>query len=429
MANARKLAAAALLRVEEDGGYSNIVLNSVLNGCDISREDRALASAIFYGVLDRKLTIDWLLSKHIKTPLKKVAPYTLAVLRCAVYQTAFMEKIPESAAVNEAVKLIKSSGERRNAAFANAVLRNIIRTGTNLPEGNDIKSLSVRYSCPEWIIKSFVNDYGRENALKLLQESLKTPPVTVRVNTVKTTPDLLIKKLAESKIKAVNAETENALILNVTGDISACKPYKQGLFHIQDKASQTAAAVLSPKSGDRVLDMCAAPGGKSFTLAEIMENKGEITACDLYEQRVGLIKKGSERLCLDIIKPVCADASVFNPEFGQFDCILCDVPCSGLGVLRRKPDIKYRKPEDLNKLADLQKKILKNALSYLKKGGRLLYSTCTLRREENEKLVNSVIIEYNDVHKAYEHTYMPHIDKTDGFYCALLIKGDNTASE
>ncbi len=427
MADARKLAAAALLRVEADGGYSNIVLNSALNSSEISHADRALASALFYGVLDRRITIDWLLSKHIKTPLKKVAPYTLTVLRCAVYQIAFMEKIPESAAVNEAVKLIKASGERRNAAFVNAVLRNIIRTGTDLPYGNDVRTLSVRYSCPEWIVKSFINDYGSENAVELLSQSLKTPPVTVRVNTVRTTPERLIKILEENNVKAAGTETENALTISITGDITALPPYKEGLFHIQDTASQTAAAVLAPKSGDRVLDMCAAPGGKSFTLAEIMENKGEITACDLYEQRVGLIKKGAERLGLDIIKPVCADASVFNPEFGQFDCILCDVPCSGLGVLRRKPDIKYRKPEDLSALAELQKKILKNALLYLKKGGRLLYSTCTLRREENEKLVNSVIMEYNDVHKAYEHTYMPHIDKTDGFYCALLIKEDNTA--
>ena len=168
--------------------------------------------------------------------------------------------------------------------------------------------------------------------------------------------------------------------------------------------------------------MCAAPGGKSFTMALLMENAGEIISCDLYEQRVGLIKSGAERLGIDIIKPMTADACVYNEDFGVFDCILCDVPCSGLGVLRRKPDIKYKPESDFTELQKLQYRILENAARYLKKGGRILYSTCTLRREENEKLVNSFIMEYNGFHKMYEHTYFPHIDKTDGFYCALLTK-------
>lgn len=429
MANARKLAAMALTRVEADGSYSNIVLDGILKKSDASGEDKALASAVFYGVLDRKITIDWLLKKHIKTPLKKVAPYTLSVLRSAVYQIAFMEKIPDSAAVNEAVKLVKSSKESRNTGFVNAVLRNVLRNGTELPDGNDVKSLSVRYSCPEWIISSFTADYGTENTVSLLKESLSVPPVTVRVNTVKTNTESLICELEKVGVSVKKTDTENALQFVKGTDISSLTAYKQGLFHVQDLASQTAAAVLSPKKGSRVLDMCAAPGGKSFTMAEIMENSGEIIACDLYEQRTELIKKGAVRLGLDSIKTQCLDASVFDEKLGKFDYILCDVPCSGLGVLRRKPDIKYRKPEDLNELCKLQKKILKNALFYLKSGGKLLYSTCTLRAEENEKLVNSVIMEYNGLSKAYEHTYMPHIDKTDGFYCALLVKEETAAIE
>ena len=410
------------MKVENDSAYSNIALNAVLRESRLENADRAFASAVFYGVLDRRITIDFVLSKFIKTPLKRVAFFTLEVLRSAVYQIMFMDKVPDSAAVNEAVKLIKSSKESRNAGFANAVLRNILRNEITLPDGNDPYSLSVRYSCPEWIINSFITDYGAETAEEILKESLKPAPVIIRVNTLKTDTKTLKTELEKRGIPAQTAETENALILKKGIDAADFDLYKSGFFYAEDVSSQTAVSVLNPKKGERVLDMCAAPGGKSFTMALLMENAGEIISCDLYEQRVGLIKSGAERLGIDIIKPMTADACVYNEDFGVFDCILCDVPCSGLGVLRRKPDIKYKPESDFTELQKLQYRILENAARYLKKGGRILYSTCTLRREENEKLVNSFIMEYNGFHKMYEHTYFPHIDKTDGFYCALLTK-------
>lgn len=422
MANARKLAARALLKVENDLAFSNIVLNEVLSNSDASDSDRALASAIFYGVLDRKITVDYYLSRLIKTPIQKTAPFTLAVLRSAVYQIKFMDKIPQSAAVNEAVKLIKASKESRNAGFVNAVLRNLIRTEIKLPADNSINSLSVRYSCPEWIIELFVSDYGEETAEKLLKESLKTPPLVIRVNTLITDKESLRLEFLKLGVPAEDGKAENSLILKKGIEIANCDLYKKGLFHAQDLASQTAVAALNPKKGERVLDICAAPGGKSFTMAELMENSGEIVACDLYAQRTGLIEKGAKRLGIDIITPKTADATVFDSSLGEFDCILCDVPCSGLGVLRRKPEIKYKPCEDFTALEEIQLKILENALKYLKKGGKLLYSTCTLRKNENEKLVNCALMEYNGLHKMYEHTFMPHIDKTDGFYCALIIK-------
>lgn len=410
------------MKVENDSAYSNIALNAVLRESRLENADRAFASAVFYGVLDRKITIDFILSKFIKTPIKRVAPFTLEVLRSAVYQIMFMDKVPDSAAVNEAVKLIKSSKESRNAGFANAVLRNILRNEITLPDGNDPHSLSVRYSCPERIINSFINDYGVDTAEELLKESLKPAPVVIRVNTLKTDTKTLKAELEKRGIPAQTAETENALILKKGIDAADFDLYKSGFFYAEDVSSQTAVSVLNPKKGERVLDMCAAPGGKSFTMALLMENAGEIISCDLYEQRVGLIKSGAERLGIDIIRPMTADACVYSEDFGVFDCILCDVPCSGLGVLRRKPDIKYKPESDFTELQKLQYRILENAARYLKKGGRILYSTCTLRREENEKLVNSFIMEYNGFHKMYEHTYFPHIDKTDGFYCALLTK-------
>ena len=422
MANARKLAARALIKVENDLAFSNIVLNEILSNSDASDSDRALASAIFYGVLDRKITVDYYLSRLIKTPIQKTAPFTLAVLRSAVYQIKFMDKIPQSAAVNEAVKLIKGSKESRNAGFVNAVLRNLIRTDIELPNDNSVKSLSVRYSCPEWIIKLFVSDYGEETAEKLLIESLNAPPLVIRVNTLKTDRESLKLELKKLGIPCEDGKTENSLIIKRGIEIANCDLYKKGYFHAQDSASQTAVAVLNPKNGERVLDICAAPGGKSFTMAELMENSGEIIACDLYSQRTGLIEKGATRLGINIITAKTADATVFDSTLGEFDCILCDVPCSGLGVLRRKPEIKYKPQEDFTALEEIQLKILKNAFKYLKKGGKLLYSTCTLRQNENEKLVNCALMEYNGLHKMYEHTFMPHIDKTDGFYCALIVK-------
>ena len=408
--------------MENDAAYSNIALNAVLRESGLDGSDRAFASAIFYGVLDRRITIDFVLSKFIKTPIKKVAPFTLEVLRSAVYQIIFMDKVPDSAAVNEAVRLIKSSRESRNAGFANAVLRNILRKEITLPKGNDVHSLSVRYSCPEWIINSFITDYGADTAEELLEESLKPAPVVIRVNTLTTDTETLKAELEKRGVPTETAGTENALILKKGIDAAEFDLYKKGFFYAEDLSSQTAVSVLNPKKGERVLDMCAAPGGKSFTMALLMENAGEIISCDLYDKRVGLIKGGADRLGLDIIKPMTADACVYNRELGEFDCILCDVPCSGLGVLRRKPDIKYKPENDFTELQELQYKILENAARYLKNGGRILYSTCTLRQEENEKLVNSFIMEYNGFRKMYEHTYLPHIDKTDGFYCALIVK-------
>ncbi len=420
MANPRLLAANTLLKIERDSAYSNITIAAVLKENDLNSADKGLFSALVYGVLDRKITLDFVLKRFIKTPLKKVAPFTLAILRSALYQIMFMDKIPESAAVNEAVKLIKRSKEGRNAGFVNGVLRSALREENIMPKGDTPEALSIIYSCPLWIVESFLEDYGLETAKELLKESLLPPPFTIRVNTVKTTAENLQKELEAEGVSVKKTESENTVILENGIDIAGNPLYKKGCFFAQDLACALSVEGLAPKKGERVLDMCAAPGGKSFTMAALMENEGEIISCDLYPQRVELIKKSAENLGLDIIKPTVQDACVFNHNLGEFDCVLCDVPCSGLGVLRRKPDIKYKPQEDFRSLEVIQRKILLNGLRYLKKGGRLLYSTCTLRRDENENLVISAVKEYNGLRKEYEHSFMPHIDKTDGFYCALL---------
>lgn len=418
MAGARKVAVLALGKIFTDGAYSNIAVNSHLKQADLTPADKAFATALIYGVLDRKITLDYVIKSFVKTPLKKLSPFTLNNLRVALYQIMFMDKIPESAAVNEAVKLVKKSKESRNAGFVNAVLRNILRAESLLPAGDSISDLSVIYSCPESIIESFISDYGKETAVIILAQSLKPAPLTIRVNTIKTD----IKTFIEEMPDAVAVKPEGAVVLNKGIDINNNPLYKKGHFYVQDTASQTAVSVLAPKPNDRVLDMCAAPGGKSFAMALLMENKGEIISCDIYDHKCELIKNSANRMGLDIIKPTVQDATVFNADFGEFDCVLCDVPCSGLGIIRRKPDIKYKDFSEFDSLIPIQTAILNNAKNYVKKDGRLLYSTCTLRKAENEDIINKFLAENSGFKLEYSHTFMPHIDGTDGFYCALLIK-------
>lgn len=421
MADARKIAAIALGEVLRGGAYSNITLNKVFAENEVSGADRALASALFYGVLDRQITLDFVLSKFLSKPINRISPYTVQVLRMSLYQIMYMERIPDSAAVNEAVKLIKSSKERHNAAFVNAVLRSILREGVKLPDGNDKTALSVRYSCPEAIVGSFIKDHGIENTVKMLEAMLETPPMTLQPNPTRTTAQKLAQKLVSEGCCAVVNEDES---ITVSGgmDVKNSECYKDGLFHIQDNASKRAVGTLSPKRGERLLDICAAPGGKSFTAAGLMMGEGEILAFDLYEKRVNLIAEGAARLGFENICAAVADATVFDENRGKFDAVICDVPCSGLGVIRRKPEIKYKNPDEWKALPALQLKILENAAAYTADNGRILYSTCTVRNAENGKVTNAFLDKNREFELKYEHTFLPHIDGTDGFYCALLVK-------
>ena len=422
MPDPRETAAKALLKIERDKAYSNITVAGILREGEFDERDKALVSALVYGVLDRKITLDYVLCQFVKNGVQKIKSYTLTVLRLALYQIMFMDKIPPSAAVNEAVNLIKKSKERYNSGFVNAVLRSVLRSEIKLPEGSDTKSVSIRYSCPQWIVESFIRDYGVDNTVALLEKSLQSAPVTLRVNTIKTDSESLKVNLKAKNIEVTDGGKDNSLIVNGGFRIESDSAYINGEYYIQDTASQNAAEILNPKPNERVLDMCAAPGGKSFTMACLMENKGEIISCDLYPHKIKLIEDSAKRLGINIIKAKVCDASVYDETLGEFDCILCDVPCSGLGVLRRKPEIKYKENHDFASLQKIQYEILSNASKYLKKSGRILYSTCTLRKEENEEQVLKFLKEHRGFTKEYEHTFMPHIDGTDGFYCALLTK-------
>ena len=419
MVNARKVAVNILQKIELQSAYSNLTLNSYFKDMEISSQDKAFVTALVYGVLDRKITLDYVLKRFIKTPLKKVQPFTLEVLRVTLYQIMFMDKIPDSAAVNEAVKLIKRSKESRNSGFVNAVLRNVLREENLMPQGDSIHDLSVIYSCPQEIIESLVKDYGKEDAIEILKHTLKPAKLTVRVNLIKTDMESFRQNIG---VDTTEIEPTGALVLNKGIDISNNSLYADGQFFVQDTASQKVVSVFNPKPNERVLDMCAAPGGKSFSMAILMQNCGEIVSCDLYEHKCQLIKNSAERLGLSIIKPMVLDAMVYNESLGEFDRILCDVPCSGLGIIGRKPEIKYKNFEDFDNLPDIQFKILSNAKNYLKNGGQIMYSTCTLRKAENDEIISRFLDENKDFSLSYSHTFMPHKDNTDGFYCALLNK-------
>lgn len=419
--NPRQLAVKALIKVTSEGAYSNLVLNSLLKENKLTPEDKALATAIFYGTLDRLVTIDFYLKKLIKTPLKKLKPYTLAVLRTAVYQIKYMSKIPDSAAVNEAVKMLKTSKEGFNASFVNGVLRNLIRTEIELPTGNSIYDISVGYSCPQWIVSILLRDYGTDFTRAFLENALLSPPIFIRVNTLKTSAEKLLTGFAEKKISAEKI-SDTALLIKPDGSVEELEEYKNGLFFVQDLSCQKAIELLDIKENSTVLDLCAAPGGKSFNAA-IRAKEGRVVSCDLYEQRAGLIEKGAERLGLKNLNAKANDATLYDEGLGLFDRIICDVPCSGLGVIRRKPDIKYKPQDSFEELIKIQRDILLCADNYLSVGGKLLYSTCTLNRQENRENVDAFLKANPNYTLLTEETFSPDKDNTDGFYAAVLQKG------
>lgn len=434
MADARKTALHALLRVSVGDGFSNIVLDEALQKADLSAADVAFASAVFYGVIERRLTLDAWIDRYAKKAPS--APLVREVLRLGAYQIAFMDRVPDSAAVNESVGLVKDTQEFRAAGFVNAVLRQIVRDQRILLDfrGDSEQALSVRYSAPVWLIRNLIADYGRENAVGFLADSLSVPPIYIRVNTLKISAEELKSRLTAQGISAADTPLATALRLDRPGSFEKNPLFLDGLFFAEDLASQLCVEVLAPKAGETVLDLCAAPGGKSFAAALKMQGRGRVVSCDLYESRCRLIEDGRRRLGLDMIEPMVNDAAKTVPE-GSFDRVLCDVPCSGFGIIRRKPDIKYKNPDDLKELPPLALSILENGASAVRAGGRLVYSTCTLRKSENQKVVGRFLSAHPEFtlepivlpgfHSVTDDgclTLMPQFGGTDGFFVASMIK-------
>ncbi|MDR1002371.1 MAG: 16S rRNA (cytosine(967)-C(5))-methyltransferase RsmB [Oscillospiraceae bacterium] len=440
--NEREIAFNALLRVERDGAYSNLVLSSLLKEVEDER-GRAFISALVYGVLENEQLLDYAIDRYSKQRADRLEREVRLILRMGFYQLLFMSGVPESAAVNESVKLSKSIELERAAGYINGVLRAFIRAEKKLPLPDKrmypLLHLSAKHSCPMWILKLWRDSYGLE-LCRLSAEALAgKPPLFVRVNTTKITAEELAARLGESGITAKPTNIPDSLKLDLSGAAEQLPEYHEGLFHVQDISSQLCCILLGVSKGDRVLDVCAAPGGKSFTLAEMMSNSGELVSCDLHAHRVRLIEAGAGRLELSSIRPMARDALARDADkVGEFDRILCDVPCSGLGVIRRKPDIKSKPESDIKSLVPLQAAILKSSARLLKSGGVLIYSTCTLNPAENIKIVDKFLrsntdFEPYDIEDTYRFerrtdeprhtlTLFPQKGGSDGFFIARMRK-------
>ena len=428
--NARQLSFEILLRIEKDNAYSNLTIDSILSKSALDTRDKAFVSALVYGVIERKITLDYQIERYLSQPLKKLKAPVLVILRMGAYQIFYMDKVPDSAAVNESVKLTKNNKCVYASSHVNAVLRKCSANSLVLPNKEDDDYLSIAYSCPKWLIHKWTSEYGKEDTLAFLSAGNKKAETIIRVNTLKTDSETLIQLLANEGIEAKKGYVQDSLIICLSSnEISLLKAYKLGLFHVQDTASQLCARALKAKKDDTVFDLCSAPGGKTFTVAELMENSGKILAFDLYEHRVKLISDGAKRLGIEIIEAKTADAATFNENYGLADKVLCDVPCSGLGIIRRKPEIKYKDESSFDGLFEIQLSILKNGARYVKPGGRLVYSTCTLNKKENEEVCEKFLSErkdfksvlpLEDVSDENYLTLMPHKNNSDGFFIAAF---------
>ena len=418
----------ALVR-QEAGGYCNLVLQSVLGQhSEFGPRDKSFLSAVFYGTVERQFTIDYLLQKCLNRPLEKLDAVVRAILRAGLYQARWMNGVPVRAAVYESVLLTKGMRKASASGLVNAVLRKA--SALNLEQQiftSEPQRLSVLYSVSPQIAQLFWEKVPDCEAV--LRAGFLHPQMSIRVNTLKTTQCALEEYFQEKKIAVREAKTPGCLYVDYSGDFTSDAAFQKGWFHVQGEASQIACAALAPQPGQKVLDVCASPGGKSVTLAQYMQNRGELYASDAAPNRLSLIEKAFQRCGVECGQVIHADASVFHKELNHADAILCDVPCSGLGILSKKPDIRHKNLDGLSELIQLQKNILQTCASYLKPGGRMVYSTCTLNPDENEAVVKAFLRENFDFcvkkvpctkENAGMVTFYPCEEEPDGFFVALL---------
>ncbi len=422
---AREAALKTLYAVDKDGAYMNIALNDIIAHEKLSPLDAALCTEIVLGVERNRLFLDNIIANLSSIKLKKISVWILNILRMGVYSLRFLEKIPPSATINECVKLAKRYGHAKSSGFVNAVLRKSVDSGNFLPPEGTVEYLSVFYSYPEWIVRKWSKEY-KGDITSLLQAGNTPPPTYLRKNLLKGEFEI-----PEGIEKAPLGK--NSYIYKKGGAFHGSSLQREGYFSVQDVASQLAVEALDPKTGMRVLDLCAAPGGKSEYIAELMKNEGEVIACDLYPHKTELIDKSCERLGITIVKTRVNDAEKFNAEFENgFDRVLLDAPCSGLGIIRRKPDIKWTKgASDCSALAQTQYRMLRHAMRYVKRGGILVYSTCTISKMENEQTVKTFLRENKNFEALCDDNMpqgylqlLPDKYNTDGFFIARFIRRD-----
>ena len=447
--NPRDLALSVLNRKADSQGSSGGTLDEFLPaGADLTQRDRAFLNHLVQGVLRWRLRLDWIIKQNSHFPLRKIDLPILNLLRVALYQIFFMDRVPDSAAVNEAVSQAKRIGPRYVVSFVNGLLRNVCRNKEKLhmPDREKDPDLfrSVFYSYPLWLVKMWDRDRGAELTDRLLSAGNELPRITLRVNTLKTDRNTLLARLAEESVQCSPSaySPDGILAKDLRGKIDRLESFKDGLFQVQDEAAQVCTYLLDPRPGERVLDVCAGFGGKASHLAERMGDRGVIAALDISFRRLVNLRDNAARLSIRSIHPAVGDGSTDLTSLfkGEWDRVLVDAPCSGLGVISRHPDIKWnRKEEDLKRLSHLQGAILNQAFPLLRKGGTLLYVTCTLSREENEGVAKSLLRDHADARlvdlrrnapswcmdlideNGFFRTF-PHLHKMDGFFGALFEK-------
>ena len=414
----REAALKTLVAVEKDGAYLNIALRDILSASGMDDRDKALAATMAFGVTKNKLYIDNIIANLSSVKLKKLSVWIHSILRMGVYSIKFLDRVPVSATVNECVRLARRYGHASSAGFVNAVLRNAAKKGDFFPADTSFAEyISIKYSFPLWLTEKWLNEGYGEGFFAAMNSE---PPVTVRINTLKTAslPDTFEK----------SPLTEYSYTYKGGGSVENTEEFRKGYIAVQDGASQKAILAMKTEKDMSVLDLCSAPGGKTAFIAQLLENTGHIVSCDIHPHKLELIKANLERLGITNTTVILNDATSFREDFtDKFDRVLCDVPCSGLGVLRRKPDIKWTKTAgDGSELTDIQRQILDNASHYVKKGGILMYSTCTVSRTENEDNVQYFLENHCDFSLLPEYLeksgcrLLPDKDGTDGFFYAAF---------
>ena len=417
--SAREAAMLALLAVEKGGAYSTAAVKKTVKENALSAVDAALCQQLVFGVLQQRLYLDFLLGQFSSVKPKKMEDKILSIFRLSVYQLLFLDRIPAHAVVNEAVRLARRHGRNPKAsALVNAVLRRIDAERESLPQP---ESLSVRYSHPQELVDLWTQELGAEQTEALLAANNRIAPLCAQVNSLYTTlPEL---KLALEDAGVFVEEQDGCVTLTQTGNLERLQAFEEGLFYIQDAGARSIVTLGEVKPDMQVLDLCAAPGGKSFALAIDMENRGSVVACDLYPHKIALLEQGAKRLKLDCVQPCQWDATTPNENWTErFDVVLADVPCSGLGIIRKKPEIRYKALSDFVGLPELQGKILQQAARYVTCGGVLVYATCTLRRAENEQVVERFLSIHSDFELERTEYFYPWAGNWDGFFAAKLRK-------
>ena len=430
---AREAALRALVACEQQGAWSDGFLKKILRTAGLDSRDAALTTRLCFGVLQNRLLLDYYLGKLSTVKLEKMEPAVRNSLRLGAYQVLFLDRVPDHAAVSEAVDLArKGSKNPRSAGLVNGVLRSLVRQKDSLEPPEDP---AVRYSHPQWLADLFTRRLGREEAAALMAANNGEPPTCAQVNTTRATVEEVTDSLrAEGVEVQPHPWLPNCLLLSHTGSLEELTAFREGLFYIQDAAAKLAVLAADPREGMDVLDACAAPGGKSFAAAIAMGGEGKVVSCDIHPHKMDLIQAGAKRLGLDCITAEVLDGRECKEEFlDRFDLVLADVPCSGLGIIRKKPDIRYKDPKPLEGLPRVQKAILDNVCRYVRPGGVLLYATCTLLERENEDVVRAFLDKHKDftlerfqVPGDFEGaregmvTCWPHRHGTDGFFFAKL---------